>query len=173
MPDGLYRVGLIDVAPELVRPGDARDYFANEQVDLFGIDTFWNLPHDPRTEYYRGRTLEVGEQGRLFEFVVPMVPGSWLKPETVSGYESRLAAGDRPTALAFSVLDVKQPFDWEGEPRVTTHWCLAHFVLDGHHKLFAAARTGATLGLLAFLNVTESVAGPDAIQEVTRLEGSG
>ena len=42
-----------------------------------------------------------------------------------------------PAALAVSILDVKEAVDSETE--VKTHRCFAHFLLDGHHKVFAAS----------------------------------
>ncbi len=85
-----------------------------------------------------------------------MMPSGWLEPETVETYEHRLHDGERPTALAVSLLDVRGPADdREGEPEVTTHACLAHYLLDGHHKTFAAARAGKPLTLLSFLALTE------------------
>ena len=40
---------------------------------------------------------------------------------------------------------------------MTEHWCLAHYVLDGHHKVLAAAEGGATVGLLSFLAVEQGI----------------
>jgi len=60
---------LLELTPNLVRPCAAADYLHAEQVELWGIDSFWNLPHDPRTEYYRvGLTSRaIGNDGALFE----------------------------------------------------------------------------------------------------------
>lgn len=54
-----------------------------------------------------------------------------------------------PPPSRATVLDIKQPAVWYGEPDITTHWCLAHYLLDGHHKLYAAQPTNrnAVLGL--------------------------
>jgi hypothetical protein len=157
---------LLDVTPVLVRPGEPSDYFAGEQVELWGIDAFTNLPHNPRTEYYRGDSPALGDGRRLFEFVVPMMPSNWLGAETVARYEERLAAGDHPTALALSLLDVKQPADWEGDPAVTEHWCLAHYLLDGHHKTLAASRARRPLRLLSLLAASEGVSSDEDVERM-------
>lgn len=170
LPTGEYLLMLQEARLSLVDPGKRDDYFANEQVSLWGVDGFWGMPHHPRTEYYRGRTVGIAGRARLFEFVVPMFPHSWLKPEIVMSYQSRLAGDPLPTALAISVLDVKQPAVWEGEPDVTSHWCLAHYLLDGHHKVFAATQAGRKVGLLSFLAVRQGVSTVEQIEQT--LDGS-
>jgi hypothetical protein len=158
VPGGNYRVSLLELTPTLVAPGAEGDYFAHEQVALWGTDAFWRLPHHPKTEYYRAPAVPLGEGKRLFEFVVPMFPKDWLSEKTLRAYAGRLAAGERPTALAVSVLDVRGPATREEGPEVTEHWCLAHYLLDGHHKTRAASLTGKPITLLSFLATAESVA---------------
>lgn len=41
LPPSEYRAMLLEVTPELVRPGEQTDYFTHEQVELWGIDSFW------------------------------------------------------------------------------------------------------------------------------------
>lgn len=166
VPKGEYRAMLLDLTPALIRPGEPEDYFVKEQVELWGIDSFWNLPHYPRTEYYRSDSLPLGDGRQLFEFVVPMMPSSWLDSATVMRYEERLTGGEHPTALALSALDVKQPADWEGAPPVTEHWCLTHYVLDGHHKMLAASRVERPLRLLSMLATGEGVSSAEDIERI-------
>ncbi len=156
--EGNYRVSLLEFTPTLVRPGAEGDYFAHEQVALWGTDAFWRLPHHPKTEYYRAPAVPLGEGKCLFEFVVPMFPKEWLSEKTLMRYAGRLVAGERPTALAVSLLDVRGPATREEGPEVTEHWCLAHYLLDGHHKTRAASLTGKPITLLSFLATAESVA---------------
>ncbi|MHA6250394.1 hypothetical protein [Oceanobacillus sp. CAU 1775] len=58
LPTGEYEVSLIEVTPKLVELGTKEDYFFNEQVQIWGIDGFWGLPHSPKVKYYRGLTKE-------------------------------------------------------------------------------------------------------------------
>lgn len=173
LPPGDYLPFYAEVPLRLVRPGGPGDYFAEEQVATWGLDGFWALPHDPRTEYYRGRRVEL-PRGRswnraLFEFVVPMVPHAWLEATRVAEYRDRVA-GEPPTALALSVLDVKMPAVWDQEPEVAEHWCLVHYLLDGHHKSYAASLAGAPAGVLSYLAVSQSIASADEAREaVARL----
>ena len=78
----------------------------------------------------------------LYEFIIPTFPQNWLKQEPVTSYVSRLRAGEAPTAVALSVLDVKQPATSKDDTAITSHWCLGHYLLDGHHKVFAASKVG-------------------------------
>lgn len=158
LPDGEYVAILLEIFPSLVVPGSASDYFTHEQIELWGLDAFWNLPHYPKTEYYRSRTNDLGERRKLFEFIIPMFPRNWLKADECEAYKSDIDSGHQPTALALAVLDIKQPATWEGEPEVTEHWCLAHYLLDGHHKTFAAAQGNKPITLLSFLSLGESLA---------------
>jgi hypothetical protein len=163
LPRGGYRVSLLRARPERVALGSAGDYFVDEQPALWGLDGFWGLPHHPKAAYYRSLTRALGVGDGLFEFVVPMVPPTWLDEDRVAWYARRLAEGEAPTAVALTLLDVKAPAVWAGEPAVTRHWCLAHYLLDGHHKALAASQTGHALTLLSFLAVEESQASPEEI----------
>ena len=161
LPSASYRVALIKLYPSAIKLGSREDYFAHEQVENEGgVDPFWGLPHYPRVTYYRagqskisfdrGRLVSVGS---LFEFVVPMIPEQLLNPARISDYEVRIKAGAMPTAVALSVLDVKGP-----AMRGIDHWCFAHYLLDGHHKVAAAARTGDPITLITFLATDHGVA---------------
>ncbi|MUG95416.1 hypothetical protein F7734_24845 [Scytonema sp. UIC 10036] len=68
--------------------------------------------------------------------IIPMFPLSWLARERLIYYEHEITHGKQPTAFTLSVLDIKQPVVWNGDPEITEHWCLAHYLLDGHHKTF-------------------------------------
>ena len=166
VPRGHYRVGLLKLAPALVKPGTEHDYFAHEQAELWDTDAFWGLPHHPKTEYYRTPSVPLGSCRRLFEFVVPMFPKSWLSKKTLKAYANRLSAGERPTALAVSVLDVRGPSIREEGPMVCEHWCLTHYLLDGHHKTYAASLAGSPITLLSFLSTYESVATEENVNHV-------
>ncbi len=161
LPTGEYAVMLLDVAPQKVLLGSDNDYFTNEQVKLWGIDGFWGLPHSPKVEYYRTLTKKFDDYKQLFEFIVPMYPTGWLGVDAVREYESQISEGHQPTALALSVLDVKQPATWEDEIdeiETNEHWGLTHYLLDGHHKVCAASNVGKPITMLSFLAVKQSIA---------------
>jgi hypothetical protein len=137
LPAGSYEACLLTCRPVVAQPYAPNDYFSHDQIQLYGIDPFWGLPHDPRTEYYRVHAQSIEPRRKLFEFVVPMFPHTWLKPDVVQRYRALLAEGTRPTALAVSVVDVKGPAVYEGED--DDHLCLTHYLLDGHHKFLGCS----------------------------------
>ena len=70
-----------------------------------------------------------------------------------------------------SVLDVRQPavVPWDKDAdtyRTAQHWCLATYLLDGHHKVAAAARSNRSLDLLTFIARDASVAAEQDIDAV-------
>jgi hypothetical protein len=93
-----------------------------------------------------------------------MLPLTWLDQERLIHYKDEIAHGGQPTAFTLSVLDIKQPADWNGDPEITEHWCLAHYLLDGHHKTYVAAQQNAPLNLVSFLAVDESLASEEQIK---------
>jgi hypothetical protein len=157
LPLSSYLPMLLSVQPRLVTPVGDDDYFSNEQVATWGIDAFWGLPENPHTPYYRTFETPV-DDGHLYEFVVPMVPPTWNDRARVQRYELALAETSRPTAVAVSTLDISQPAIDNESADYYEHWALTHFVLDGHHKLEAAARSGRALQLLALVNIDASLA---------------
>jgi hypothetical protein len=177
LPNGDYIVILGRMAPKLVLPSDQNDYFCHEQVQLWGIDPFWGLPHHPRTEYYRTDSKVIDGDKGFFEFVVPMFPHGWLKPQRLAEYKDQLGRGQRPTAVALSFLDVKSPADFHVEPgqgsrAIMEHWCFPSFLVDGHHKVYAAAALGADVSLLTFLAPSQGTADGDQIETLLRFLGS-
>ncbi|MET7674254.1 hypothetical protein [Streptomyces seoulensis] len=160
LPEGEYLPLLLSVEPRLVIPGQEGDYFSGEQVTTWGIDQFWGLPEYPHTPYYRTFETPVDADAHLYEFVVPMVPPTWNERERVEEYIALMEQGTVPTAVAISTLDVCEPA--AGAPiDQYQHWGLTHFLLDGHHKLEAAAAAGQPVRLLSLLALDESLAGAD------------
>jgi len=165
LPAGKYDALLLKCVPRLVVPSKPGDYFFDEQIALWGLDGFWGMPHYAKAEYYRTGTSRMSNHRGFFEFVVPMFPRNYLRAETVSSYKEELSRGALPTALAVSILDVKQPADWSGSPEITEHWCLSHYLLDGHHKVFAASELNAPISILSFLAPEKGVCSAEQVSE--------
>lgn len=161
MPDGRYEALLLRSHIHPVYLGEPGDYFVDEQRQNWGEDGFWGLPHWPKVPYYRAGSRRISDVSRLFEFVIPMFPRGWLDQQRLSHYRSILAQGSEPTAVAVSVLDVKAPAD-----RGEIHWCLAHYVLDGHHKIEAAALTRQPITLISLLATNQGVSSAAELAEV-------
>lgn len=150
LPADDYIPLLLSIQPRLVLPAQPGGYFAEEQVATWGVNSFWGLPEYPRTPYYRTFDTVIDAQSHLFEFVVPMVPPTWNERVRVAELTERLAESSKPTAVAVSILDVCQPADSHGGDYYA-HWALTHLLLDGHHKMEAAAASGRPLQLLSLL----------------------
>jgi hypothetical protein len=157
IPAGTYFVTLNEIPLSFTTPGSPSDYFVKEQVELWGIDPFFGLPHYPKTEYYRVDTKVFSGTSCLFEFVIPMFPQRWLDRQRLEEMTRLLGDGKKPTAISLSILDVKQPADWTGNPAVTEHWCLAHYLIDGHHKAYASSQCNCPIKLLSFLSLGQGV----------------
>ena len=134
-----------------------------------GCRWLWGLPEYPRTPYYRTFETSVDSGAHLYEFVVPMVPPTWNDRSSVEAFATRLHSSSSSTAVAVSILDVCQPADSRGDGDYYAHWGLTHFLLDGHHKMEAAASEGLPLRLLSLLSVDASLATPDLVLRVPDL----
>lgn len=78
----------------------------------------------------------------------------------MAGYAERMSGGDVPACLAVAVLDICRPAiasPGAAEPDLA-HWGLAHFLLDGHHKMQAASQAGRPFRLLTLLAIDHSLA---------------
>ena len=117
---GSYIPLLLEITPRLQVPGRDRDYFAEEQVRTWGLESFSGLPEYPRTPYYRTFETPVNADAHLYEFVVPMVPPSWNDPATVTRHAASLAESSRPTAVAVATLDVCAPAEDHGQDTTPT-----------------------------------------------------
>jgi hypothetical protein len=167
LPTGLYKAMSLSCTPRLIVPSKKGDYFFEEQIELWGIDPFWGVPHYTKNEYYRVDPVKMmADRGGLFEFIVPMFPKRYLDDKTIQSYQTLLDGHTIPTALAVSILDVKQPANWNSDPKVTEHWCLAHYLLDGHHKTYAASQANKPILLLSFLAVEKGVSTIDQVADV-------
>ncbi|QYJ05251.1 hypothetical protein KUV85_06135 [Nocardioides panacisoli] len=166
LPKSDYTALLLDLSPQLVTPGSTSDYFSHEQVATWGVDPVVGSPENPATPYYRTFETPLGQEQHLYEFVVPMVPPAWNDQQRVDEYSDN--PGTTPaTAVAYSLLDVIQPAMDEGDDYYE-HWVLSHFLLDGHHKVYAAATAGRPIRLLSFLDEHISIASQNELSTLVQ-----
>ncbi|HCT75354.1 MAG TPA: hypothetical protein DGG94_07120 [Micromonosporaceae bacterium] len=168
LPRGEYLPLLLRIEPRLVRPAQPGDYFVEEQVATWGLNSFWGLPEYPHNPYYRTYETVIDADAHLFEFVVPMVPPSWNDRQRVASYVSELADVATSTAVAVSILDVCEPAVDHGAVYFA-HWALTHFLLDGHHKMQAAADSGRPLQLLSLLSIDAGLSSSDQVARIPSL----
>lgn len=173
LPRGNYLPLLLEMTPRLVTPRGPGDYFSEEQVRHQGIDSFWGLPEYTRTPYYRSADLQVDAKEQFFEFVVPMVPPTWNDRARLAEQRRRLESSSAPTAVAVSILEITQPAVSEAPDGHLTHWCLAHFLLDGHHKMQAAAESTRRLRLLTLLALDFGLAKEPDLRRVPEILRGG
>jgi hypothetical protein len=96
-----------------------------------------------------------------------MVPPAWNNSDRVAQYATDTTA-EFPTAVAYSLLDVLQPAMDDGEDYYE-HWVLSHFLIDGHHKMQAAATAGGPIRLLALVDERTSLATTEDLATMTRI----
>lgn len=169
IPDGKYIVLLSEVLPVLTYPGDEKDYFSHEQVELWGMDAFWGMPHFPKTEYYRLTTKNINEDTGYYEFLIPTFPHNWLDKKRLAEYRKMLRKGHKPSMVTLGIFDTNQPADWEGEKKITNHWCLAHYLVDGHHKAYAAALERKPVTMISFLAIEQGISSEENIEKMLTL----
>lgn len=169
IPNGRYLLALTEINPRLITLGSQDDYFSYEQVKTWGMDGFWGLPHHPKVRYYRGLSKKMDSHNNLYEFIIPMFPQNWLDDETVNSYKNVIKSKARPTAVSISVLDVKEPAIVESNAEeLLTHYCLAHYLIDGHHKVFAASILREPITLLSFIAIDEGISELDDIKHIMK-----
>lgn len=175
LPEGEYNLLLSEALVEQVVPGAENDYFKNEQPKLWGEDTFWCLPHDPRVSYFRAGDATTEQGKRLFNFIAPMMPTRWLEMTTIAAYKEELQTKASGTAVSIAVLDVRGPADWDDAqpPDPLEHWCLTHYLIDGHHKLNAAWETGKPLRMLTFVALSQGVSTREQIDSAVAFLSAG
>jgi hypothetical protein len=156
---GMYSVMLLCLAPRLALPGDRSDYFAHEVVDTWGVNRFSGVADSPLTPYYRLGTQAFGDVwygGKRLGVVLgaPLYPpteATMMDPEVVASYREDLRSNRaRPTVLALGLVDDRGPATWHTQPTYTRHLIVTLYILDGHHKIAAAAQAALAVQFLIF-----------------------
>jgi len=95
-----------------------------------------------------------------------MFPHNWLDQKRLAEYAVSYSKDVMPTAVSISVFDVKQPATGKSDEQITSHWCLAHYLIDGHHKVYSAVQENKPLTLVSFLAVDQGVSSEEEINEL-------
>ena len=161
LPRGTYSVVLTRLVPQMVMPGDGADYFAREAVATWGVDPYFGVGHSPQTPYYRLGTANLGPVeygGKRLGVVlgVPLFPPTQRimnRAETIDQYRKILTHGtEKPTVLAVGLADDRGPATWgDPAPEFSRHLLVSLYILDGHHKIAAAAAENLPIQFLKFL----------------------
>jgi hypothetical protein len=153
-------VALANLRPVMVMPGAEGDYFAHEAVATWGVDPYFGVGHFPNTPYYRLGTVDLGALdygGNRLGVIIgaPLFPPTqeiMNSQEVIASYRAILSDGAaKPTVLALGLVDERGPAVWgDPAPEFTRHLIVTLFILDGHHKIAAAAADGLPIQFLVF-----------------------
>jgi hypothetical protein len=74
------------------------------------------------------------------------------RADVIDAYRATLRTGDeRPTALGLGLADDRGPATWNDQPECSRHLVVTLHLLDGHHKVAAAAAEHVPLQFVVFL----------------------
>ncbi|MBG9940575.1 hypothetical protein ABE237_25390 [Brevibacillus formosus] len=110
------------------------------------------------SEYYKAGLRSISSMKKIEEYIVPIQSSESLNHVAINDYVERVNAEETPTALSISFLDIKYPLNHFDEI-----WVYSHFLLDGHHKMFAANKAKKAITLLSFLSIDESFANKEQL----------
>lgn len=95
----------------------------------------------------------------IYEIIIPLQNRKKLNPERVEFYKQQIQAGDIPTVLTVSMIDDRKTIfsvnSAELPPIMTKYdhlTTVVNWVIDGHHKLEAAAQLNAPIRFLQFVS---------------------
>jgi hypothetical protein len=170
---GSYHPAILEGTVRLVEPGAPDDYFASDVVRLSGPDY-----ENPRTPYYRfGTEFEWGRRtGRttsphkalITAVIMPLHDPSQLDRERVAYWLRQGDAGTLLTAFAVAVIDNQSPAMAPADNSYSyeEQFLFTNCLLDGHHRVQAAAESGRTVRILSLLARESSLVATDDISPV-------
>jgi len=153
---------IFETSVNLIGPFDSEDegsyFFNNEFMEIWDIDdpkeegllSGWEHFEGQRPRVFRHPESNIVE--KQFDFIVPLVPRSALKPEYIKLYQSMIANGDRPRILTLGIYHRGIPESVKRGQNRNLHSFMAGFILDGHHKAAAYRRAGVPAKFLTILS---------------------
>jgi hypothetical protein len=138
LPSGNYAIGLITIQPVYISPQKVHD------------PAGWVGYGEVQAPFYQCGQEKVDDHGEIRQAIVPLFSPKSLKKDTVEKYKKSLQQGSTPTALAISIAEGKHTMMGSGY-EAPDCISLMHFLIDGHHKVYAASQTGKPITLLSFL----------------------
>lgn len=163
IPDGDYFVLLCTIKPKEVFVGDENDYFSKERKALWDVfNDEESYQEGPNISYYRLQVKKIIDHRHkilLVETLVPIISSQDLNKERVRFYQEQYRQGVIPTAFSIAIWDQKAPDAYGSnntmhpnyDPDVRGHELLAHYIIDGHHKIYAASLEGKEITLLTYI----------------------
>lgn len=156
VPNGQYSVLLTQIIPTLVIPQQKGDYFV-EELAVLDRDAAQNL-YNPKTNYFRLNTVVLPngsafDETCFFEFLIPIQSLDSLDEQRLKYYENLFAQGNSPTVVALSKIRVGEPPHMlQDDTSIANHIVLSHYLIEGRHKVYAAAMVQKPITLLFFVS---------------------
>jgi len=159
---GQYHPVIIEGPVLSVEPKTSNDYFATDAVRLFGSELAHDESADPGVAYYRfGLDFELERTGRatgqhkalVTAVAMPLHDPSQLNRDRIEFWKRQHDAGVKLTAFAVSVVDNQSPAMDPADPnyKYEEQFLLANCILDGHHRIQAAAELGVAVRILSLV----------------------
>jgi hypothetical protein len=159
LPKGIYRVGILQLMPtqKVIEEGEVTWYwFEGRQMT---IETCYTDECEEYTSTHENEDMERKIERRQrtsklceSEVVLPHQSLKSINWPEVSRYQSILRSrGVPPTALALSIGEWRTPYGG-----AYTEQRLTHFLIDGHHKMLAAAQKHESIQLLSLFHTGET-----------------
>jgi hypothetical protein len=162
---GVYHPFVLEGTVRLISPGAEDDYFATDVVRMSGLEPpEFQSPSSPMTFYYRfgsdhvlaGRTGRLGgpHKALVTAVAMPLHDSTELDRERIEYWKHKWRHGTVLTAFAISVLDDQSPAmkpvdqSYPYEEQLLLSLC----ILDGHHRIQAAAEIGERVRILTLLS---------------------
>jgi hypothetical protein len=158
LPAGTYKVGLLNMMPRLreeKRGGDSDEqeidyWFLGRSLSMESLTPCWESGLEesgdqPATEDTFSELLEETE------VVISYRKYQSIDWNRVYEYADRRDRGIPPTAVALSIAEGRHP----GGNRFA-YQRLTHFLIDGHHKMMAAAKFYKPIQILSFFHQQET-----------------
>lgn len=180
---GTYHPAVVEGTVKLIDPGAPNDYFASDVIRLSGVEPPVEPPDDqpsgPRTPYYRfGSEFELDRTGRssgphkalVTAIIMPLHDPSRLSRGRVEYWLRQRDAGRPLTAFAVAVIDNQQPAMSPADESYPyeEQFLFTNCLLDGHHRVQAAAESGRAVRILSLLARESSLVGSEDIPAVLR-----
>lgn len=168
---GSYHPAILEGTVMLIEPGAPNDYFASDVVRLSGLEPpDYNRASSPRSPYYRfGSDFDLDRTGRttgphkalVTAVIMPLHDPSRLSRERVDYWLRQGDSGTPLTALAVAVIDNQQPAMSPADESYPyeEQFLFTNCLLDGHHRVQAAAESGRAVRILSLLARESSLVG--------------
>lgn len=143
LPNNIYGISFRDIKPTVF---SNHEYQLSKELTLYELckKDITKMVNESKNDNEKDKYKEL----IFHEYILPIQKNTFLNDQTIKSYEKLLTEQKTPCAIAISVLEIHG----------RDHWYdifLLHFLLDGHHKMQAAANIHSSIKLLSFIKCDE------------------